>query len=179
MELVVANTEEKLEKIKELYLKSFPEEELKPFSLLIEKSREGLGEMLCIEEDGEFKGHALMALYKDLALLDYFAICEDKRGCGIGGKVLALLQERYADKRFLLEAETLSVPCDNKKQRQRRMNFYHRCGMVEDGMLVEVRGVAMDVLVPKEKVSFEEYCDLYRNVFGEEIYRQVKLLKKY
>ncbi len=184
MELIKADTEERLSNIKNLYLASFPKEELKPFSMLIENSKAGKGDLFCIEENNKFLGHALVAYYKDMVLLDYFAVDENKRGEGIGGKAIALLLEKYADKRFFLEAETLSVPCGNIEQRRRRMNFYQRSGMVYNGLLVEVRGVAMDVLVPKKSdltkviIDFEEYREFYRNVFGEDIYMQVKLLEK-
>ena len=179
MRLFNAETQKQLDEIKELYLKSFPEEELKPFEMLIDNSKCGKGELLYIEKDNEFAGHVLMATDKDLALLDYFAVAENKRGCGTGSEVMAMLQKRYADKKFFLEVETLSVPCDNLEQRQRRLNFYHRCGMKEAGFLVEVRGVAMDVLTHTADISFDDYSNLYRNLFGEEIFKQVKLLKTY
>lgn len=177
MKLLIADTKEKLDKIEALYLKSFPKEELKPFSLLLEKSREGKGEMLYIEKNGEFAGHALMAVCDNMALLDYFAIDENKRGQGLGSEALELIKKRYEDKLFFLEAESLKVPCDNREQRERRIKFYRNCGMVENGTFVEVRGVAMEVFVPEKKISFEQYKELYRKVYGEEICSQVKLLK--
>lgn len=66
---------------------------------------------------------------KTLHFLIILQVAENKRGCGTGSEVMAMLQKRYADKKFFLEVETLSVPCDNLEQRQRRLNFYHRCGM--------------------------------------------------
>lgn len=182
MQLSTASTEEQLGKVKELYLKSFPEEELKPFSMLVENSKMRVCEILYIEEDGEFLGIAIMALYQDMVLLDYFAIDDDKRGNGIGGRALALLLKRYKGKRFFLEAECLEVPCDNLEQRERRMKFYHRCGMEYNGIRAKVRGVVLDVLTPKMELnqtgglSGEEYLNLYRNVYGEEIYNQIKLI---
>lgn len=173
MELVAADGQ-LLEKIEGLYSRSFPEEEKKPYDIMVKNSRQGKGEMLAIMEDGRFLGHALTAFCEDLVLLDYFAVEDDLRGQGVGGRALSLLKERYADRRFFLEVESTQVACDNMEQRIRRKRFYHDNGMKDGGLTVNVRGVVMEVLVADRGLTFDEYRGLYRHAFGEAIYRQVR-----
>ena len=82
--LVPACTEQQLLKIENLYMEAFPKEERKPFSLLIEKSREGTVDILSIESDGNgMIGEAIVAKDRELALLDYFAVSPQLRNGGV------------------------------------------------------------------------------------------------
>ena len=56
MELNICSSSKRLEEVKALYMKAFPPEERKPFSIIEEKVREGSMEILCMEEDGRFLG---------------------------------------------------------------------------------------------------------------------------
>ena len=60
----------------------------------------------------------------DMVMLDYFAVSEKKRSCGLGGRALKLLQEKYGDKRFFLEIECEDETAKNATERVRRKAFY-------------------------------------------------------
>ena len=176
MNLRLANAVENyLEKIEALYYHAFPEEERKPFAMLLEKEKQNNVEILAVTTvDGEFLGEAITAMYEDMVLLDYFAMAPECRGKGNGSLVLKGLQERYGEKRFFLEIERTGVPAPNAEQRIRRKKFYLSNDMKLTECYVEVRGVEMEILTHDCSIEFEEYCSLYKNIYGKEIGNQIK-----
>lgn len=153
--------------VETLYLEAFPENERKPFSMIREKYRQKVTDVWLIEENGDFSGFAVTMNGGDLVLLDYFAICEEKRGQGLGGKSLRALQEKYRGKRFFLEVESLKVPADNIEERCRRKLFYLNNGMKELGVYAKLFGVEFELLGHACEVSFEDYFSLYDSIYGQ------------
>ena len=168
-----------VEKIRTLYEAAFPKSEKKPFALMVDRACAGLMEMIAVEdENGEFLGLVITILYSDIMLLDYFAIAEEKRGCGIGTKVLALLRERYSDRRFILEVEDPDeVGAQNREERVRRLEFYLRCGLSPLPMTISLFGVQMKLLCGGRVVNFEEYHEIFGAVFSEWAAKNVWLIK--
>ena len=166
MELIKANTINHYHKIRELYQSSFPECEKKPFRLIKYTQRQGLTDVWYIEEEGEFVGLAITMNTKEYVLLDYFAILQTKRGRGIGGKALGLLQDYYSDQKFFLEIESPDIESSNQKQREQRKKFYLDHSMREMGILADVFGTEMELLGYHCRISFEEYQSVYRDVYG-------------
>lgn len=185
LRLTEAVTEQQMKQIRKLYDTAFPKEERKPFSLILQKRDEGVTEILAIEdENGGFYGLALTILYKDIVLLDYFAIAEEKRGGGIGSEVLRLVQERCEGKRLLLEIEDTTkltsadldmdrASCQTMpeqsgaqdRQKLRRKAFYLRNGMRPMDYLVELFGVDMEILTYPVPVAYEEYHEIFEKVY--------------
>lgn len=171
------NNPQDLHEIQELYLSAFPLNERKPFPVILQKCQEGSMEILRIEtDDGTFIGLVIMIFYKDLAILDYFAIDEHQRNLGYGSKVLHLLNEHYPDKRMILEIEDPSVPSDNTHERVRRKGFYLRNGMILMPFCVNLFGVEMLILTNGQPVTFEEYHDIFMNVFSPAIRDKIQLI---
>ena len=178
MRLADAVTERQLRNIGELYSTAFPAEEQKPFSLLLEKRDEGFVELLSIEDEKEtFVGLAIVIVYDDLCLLDYFAVLPQRRGMGAGSSALKLLLNRYADKRLLLEIESTKKEASNSEQRLRRKAFYTANGMAALDYCVDLFGVEMEILTYRCDVSFEEYHSIFENVFSPRAAKNVKLIK--
>ena len=59
MKLIEAYQEQQLKDIQDLYEKAFPASEKKPFSLILEKRKEGVVEVLAIEGEERFLGLAI------------------------------------------------------------------------------------------------------------------------
>lgn len=177
--LAEAYDTQQLEKIEQLYLEAFPASERKPFAMLLEKRDAGLMEVLAVEEeDGSFAGLAIVMLHRDIALFDYFAIAPQKRGTGIGSEILKMLQQRYADRRFLLEIEDTALPVEDRQIRIRRKGFYLRNSMTPLPMIVNLFGVQMEVLSYRCEVSYDEYHAVYEAIFGPEMGRRVTLVRE-
>lgn len=165
-----------LKQIRALYKQAFPRAERKPFFLMLKKQREGFIEILSIEDEkGEFVGLAIMVLYCDLALLDYFAILPEKREGGIGSAAFQLLKKRYGDKKFFLEIESPEVESDNTEQRIRRKAFYLKNGMTILPFMVKLFGVEMEILTDNCSLDFQEYYGIYQDIFGRVVSRNVRL----
>lgn len=177
MRLEKAIERHQIDAIYDLYMTAFPKEERKPFPLMLDKCQEGSMEMLAIEDDNhEFLGLAIFVLYEDMALLDYFAIAEHKRGCGIGTKALILLQKYYKGKRFFLEIEDATVESDNKEERIQRRAFYLKNGMEVMAFRVDLFGVIMEVLTYETILLPKEYMRLYTGVFSNKVADKVRII---
>lgn len=175
MKLVQAVKKQQLRAVRRLYLTAFPRNERKPFWLILKKRRDGVFEILAIESDsGEFQGLAVTIHYKDMVLLDYFAIEPQNRGGGVGSTALKLIQERYAGKRLLLEIESTQETCADLPQRERRKAFYLRNSMQVMPYTVELFGVNMEILTYACTVSFAEYHEIFERVFSAKAARYVK-----
>ncbi|MBQ8199003.1 MAG: GNAT family N-acetyltransferase [Lachnospiraceae bacterium] len=159
--------------IKQLYRSAFPLNEKKPFWLIKSKYEKGQADVWVIEKENSFAGMAITMNGGDLVLLDYFAVCADKRSGGIGGEALKSLQEKYSDRRFFLEIESVDKPSPKLPERLRRKKFYLTNGMQEMGVNVKLFGVDMELLGYNCAVSFEEYRNLYLNTYGNWAARNV------
>ena len=178
MKLIEAINQSHLEKIQNLYNEAFPSAERKSFSRLIQTRDKGNAEILAIEnENNDFLGLAITAMYKDLVLLDYFAILPTQRGAGIGSKIFQSLKQKYANKRFFLEIERTDIPADNQHQRQKRKAFYLKNGMSNMPFFVNLCGMEMEILANNCKLDYEEYFSLYHNLFGKDISQYISLVK--
>lgn len=178
MKIIKATDEKRLKYIEDLYLCAFPASERKPFQLMLNKQAEGTMEILAIEEENAFFGLAIFAFDKDLALLDYFAISEDLRGQGIGSRAIKALQKIYAGKRFVLEIETTKKPCKDLEMREHRKAFYLRNGLHTMDFDVILFGVEMEILANCDKLTYEEYLDIYINACGLKYADKIRLIRE-
>ncbi len=165
-------------KLYKLYKKAFPKYERKPLLLILKTYRSGNTDIWILENEDEFGGFAITLNSKDMVLLDYFAVSENMRGKGIGGKALGMLQEKYKGKRFFLEIESTTVPSDNRDERIRRKSFYINNNMNESGLCVDLFGTEMEVLTYNCKISFEEYLSVYKDNFGWLVGNNIKNLSE-
>ena len=173
--LTPCQTKEQLSVVEALYMRAFPKEERKPFSVILAKAEEGSMEVLAIEEGSAFLGLAITILYKDRVILDYLAISEDKRGQSVGTQTLTLLKQRHMGKRLIIEIEDPDEPAENVTDRVRRKNFYLRNGLFEMPFRILLFGVRMQVLCTAP-LSFSEYHEVFPAVFSEHAAKNVILL---
>ncbi len=161
-------TKAQMKELKKLYQDAFPASEKKPFWLIRKKKRQGFSEILgLVNEENRLVGEIITIIWRDLLLVDYFAIAEDVRGQGCGARALELMKERYRGKRLLLEIETPDLPCDNSRERVRRKRFYQSCGMESMEYHVGLFGVEMEIMTFQCQVSFEEYHEIFVGVYGK------------
>ena len=160
--------------VKELYKAAFPANERKPFFLLKRRQRQGLSEILIVREGPDALGFMVTAEYRDMVMLDYFAIRPDGRGRGTGKKAFALLKESCEGERLFLEIERPTPDAENLRERARRKAFYLQSGMQPSGIAVRIFGTDMELLHASEPVSFEEYCALLRANVGPLYYRFIR-----
>lgn len=171
-----ADTDAQLQQIEALYMRAFPAAERKPFSMILRTRRRGNAEILTIEAaDGTFAGEAITVQCGSLVLVDYFAVSEEKRGCGVGSAALQLLRERYADKTVFLEIEsTKAENAPNRAQREKRKAFYLRNGLSCMPFRAVEFGVEMEILTFSGEVTFDDLHRLYKSVFGRAVAANIR-----
>jgi len=126
---------------------------------------------------GDFLGLAIFILHGRIALLDYFAIAENKRGKGIGSEALDKIKRLYPDKVLLLEIEDSDeVGADNLEERVRRERFYTSRGMKIMPYRIILFGVQMRVLTSGGEIDFAEYHRIFEEIFSPKIAENVKLI---
>lgn len=173
MELINVNNTPYLRQLKKLYKTSFPRAEKKPFWLMRKKCREGTMEMSALtEEDGTFAGLAIFVYYKDMVLLDYFAIEPSLQRMGKGSEALGLIKEKFADRRFFLEIESVYEDCPNLENRKKRRKFYLTNGMISQNYLVRLFGVEAEILSAGAPIGYEEYEAMYHEMFTKRVLKK-------
>lgn len=163
--------------LKRLYKQAFPWYERKPWTLLEQTCARGQAELLAVSQGRQqkaanFCGLAICMFWQDIVLLDYLAVEPKMRSLGLGGQIMPLLQQRYPDKRLLLESERPGAPRTNLADCQRRLHFYQKCGLQDTG--VTVRLYITDYLLlwspgaaaSEQPPVFADYRDLYNGLFG-------------
>ena len=174
LELLHPDDQAKKKQIETLYLKAFPKCERFPFHIICQKSREGVTDILSIEEDDQFLGLAITINYEDRVLLDYFAMDDKNRGKGYGSSALKALAQYYEGRRMIIEIETTTQEADNLEERIRRKRFYHKNGITNLGFMADLFGVRMEILSNGTPVTFDEYLELYVETYGERMREFVK-----
>ncbi|MDE6388577.1 MAG: 2-amino-4-hydroxy-6-hydroxymethyldihydropteridine diphosphokinase [Lachnospiraceae bacterium] len=175
------------------YMKTdFPPEEIKPFAVIekmwkqdsyyvyafYEDKAEDLDERADDSQDVLCAYAFLLADNKKRTLLlDYFAVCEDRRGEGYGSRALLLLREACADwNALLVEVENDELPDieeETRHIRRRRIAFYTEAGC----RMTDVRSLLWDVnyrimVMPlmdehAEECIVEKLCALYGGMYNK------------
>ena len=167
---------EHINDLRQLYLSAFPKAERKPFWFMLQKAARGKMEILEIDDDGAFEGLVITAVYKDLVLVDYFAVSETLRCGGIGSQVLGLILDRYPNRRVFGEIE-IPTGDENDNIKIRRKGFYLRNSAKQTGVLIDLFGVPMEILVFGDSLTYDEYIEFYRKVMGRAIASRIRLIE--
>ncbi|HEY9810661.1 MAG TPA: GNAT family N-acetyltransferase [Halomicronema sp.] len=110
-----------------IYTQSFPPNELISPEILTTELQNKPDRIWIAEIDNQIIGMALIYPFKtcNLTLLGYLATDPNFRSQGIGTQLLNTLTSHYSH--LLLEVEHPNYGT-NQQQRQRRLNYYRRCG---------------------------------------------------
>lgn len=158
-------TEGELNRLKELYMASFPDSERKPFEMIEAFEKRGQTEILGVF-DPDFAG-LLITLHAqdDLMLIDYLAVDPRKRGLGVGSAALSLFEQAHPGVPVIIEIEDPEVyPGEDKI---RRREFYFRNGFEQMPFAVDLFGVQMRILVRNGRITYPQYKDLLLRVLGD------------
>ena len=114
--------------VKKLYREAFPLREIIPFSKLLKLQKDGIIRILAAYENGEPCGVAVACTGSKSVLLMYLAVDGNKRGQGLGSKIMPALCDTFPRRNLLLEIEK---PDESKPMTVRRKEFYLSCGLYE------------------------------------------------
>ena len=167
-----------VKEIYEEYLeKEFTDDERKPLVVLKILMKLNIYECYGMYEDNELTGYAFMCRGKDgqTILLDYLEIIQKYRGQGYGSKILKLLQEKFADKKYLIaEVESLEQASDeeNLLLRSRRRAFYEKNGFKETSLTLMMFNTMLNIYVTplRQEINEEELAASMNQIYDSLYY---------
>ena len=137
--------------LRALYESAFPREERIPWEDLLRLVREMPLEFAEYREGTELLGITIVYPRPRLSWFWYFAVPEERRGRGIGQRILTALLTRYEGRSAVLDMEDPAQPgAPNPEQRRRRAAFYRRNGFRETGVGKTFGPVAMTMMLKGE-----------------------------
>ena len=149
-----------------LYRRAFPQNERKPFSMILSMWRKGRTDVWYFEDGGRFAGFASTINSRDIILLDYLAVQEGRRGRGIGSRILQELKKAYAGRGIFVEIESAFESGAGQAERIRRKRFYIANGLQPSRVMADVFGVRMELLCWNCCVNFSAYHAFYRDHYN-------------
>jgi len=176
IKLSKANSKTDFKNIKKLYKKAFPKCERKPFKTLLNLYTKNICDIFCIlDQENVFYGLAITIKHNNLVLLDFFAICPQFRGQGIGSKTLKLIQNHYSKSVIIIEIEdTFDSKAKNILQRLKRKEFYLKNNMCLQNFKVNLIGCHMEILTFNGDISFNDYHQIFKSYFSKKFYNKIK-----
>lgn len=170
--------EKRLEEIHELYEISFPEDEKMPFRIVLQKREAGVMRLFSVEDEGEFIGFCNITFCEDALTLNYFAILPSKQNRGYGTAVVSYLIEKYPDRSIVIDIEDDEVEAENTEQRRKRKAFYERLGFSVMPFRLTIFGVPSLIMSSGRSYNFEEYKNIFAQVFSERGAQRLILTKE-
>ena len=161
------------EAIAALYVRAFPANERRPLEPHF-AGHGGHAAMLAAREDGAFCGFASLLLWQDIVHIIYFAVEEERRGNGLGSRILDGIQALYPGCRVIVDIEEPEETAANNPQRIRRKAFYLRNGYAENDIHYDWRGTDYTILSRGGGITDEEF-----GRFWEELTKLVPVFQSY
>lgn len=124
-------SERQINRLKNIYLSSFPEDERRPWNMLLSMAvnpGHPLTLFTIADEGGEAIGLITMWRFDCFVYIEHFAIDERYRGRGLGGKVLT---ETKLSTQLPIVLEVEPVGGNYGATAQRRVDFYRRYGFTD------------------------------------------------
>ena len=169
---------ERLEQIRKLYESSFPEDEKMPFRIVLQKRDAGVMRLFSVEDGGEFIGFCNITLCEDALTLNYFAILPEKQNRGYGTAVISHLIEKYPERSIVIDIEDDEIEAENVEQRKKRKAFYQRLGFSVMPFRLTIFGVPSLIMSSGRSYTFEEYRNIFAQVFSQWGAQRVILTKE-
>lgn len=163
--------------IHHLYIEAFPQSERKPFGIILRSQRLGKTDICYFKSDGKFIGFATMLKGADTFILDYLAVRKKHRSSGFGTAMLTKLRKAYCDKGIIVEIEDPFSEGKGLYERQRRREFYLRCGFSPTGIMVSLFGVDMEILCTDSSLTPEQLLDIYHLHYGAMVEKFIRIIE--
>ena len=153
--------------LRALYESAFPDEERIPWGDLLRLVGEMPLEFAEYRDGAELLGLTIVYPRQRLSWFWYFAVPEEKRGRGVGQRILSALLARYEGRSVILDMEDPAQPgVSNTGHRLRRAAFYRRNGFRETGVGRSYGPVAMTILLKGDDTFTQaDYSEITAELF--------------
>ncbi|MEG1180882.1 MAG: GNAT family N-acetyltransferase [Oscillospiraceae bacterium] len=164
--------------------KDFRREEIKPLIAVIFLVLFGRSECIGAFENGVLASYAIIVKSKSCPyiLLDYLAVVGDRRGEGIGGKMLDHLQKRFGGIIIEVENPDFAANASAQTTMERRIAFYIKNGFVMTDVLCNLFTVEMNIMMYGPALCSDEVLfaldSLYSAMFTKSIRKKHVFLRK-
>lgn len=148
---------------KALYIKSFPDNERKPWEIMEACVLKGTMKMYVVEKQAEVIALAFVILDDAYLLLDYLAVAKAYQNQGIGSQILHSLAQSYPHLGLLVEIEDYDVY--QEPIMKKREAFYLRNHFQVNDLHIILFGVAM-ILLSTKPITFEIYKNILLQTLG-------------
>ncbi len=138
-----------MDEIKNLYLKSFPEDERFSFEILEECSKENNSDLYAIIDNYKFVGMCYIVNCTNAYYLMYLAVEPNLRNKNYGSRILRDLKEKY---KLLF----LSIEEPNNSISIRRKIFYLRNGFYDMNRFYEDTGINYEILCTDDRYEITD-----------------------
>ena len=169
---------------RERMVRDFPDDELKPLSMIEQALRRGAYECAAMFDGDEILAYAFFVILRrdglQYWLFDYYAVREDLRDSGVGSSFMRALAQYHLRSAscVLLEVDNPDTASDQSERalRLRRERFYLRNGLLRTGVRAYVFGVdyrLLELPVNGAHTSGEVaqiYSDIYRSQLTKELF---------
>ncbi len=145
------------DKVVELLLESFPEEELFPIWLMRLMALRKCIDFMAFYDGDEFIATGYSASTDKLIFGLYLAVRADKRSGGYGTRIIDLMRKKHAGKEFAFNIEVIDENADNIEQRKKRLKLYERLGFHLTDYVVIESGEPYSIMTDRETLNIEEY----------------------
>lgn len=150
---------------------TFPPCERKPLAFILQLMEAGRYTILGLCDGADLLGYATLHRhpdYPDYVLLDYLGVTAARRNGGLGGHILALLEEMFRGKACIIVEAESPAPGGSEAEnslRVRRLGFYKRagCRLIYEIGACGMRCQAM-ALGPVEDLS--AFVEAHRAIYG-------------
>lgn len=181
----IQKNEDVLNKVKQIYDLSFPENEKIPFEFLIRASQSESFHFNALMDGDDAVGLMVFLNDETYLYLFFFAIDGSIRSCGYGSKAIQLLKDTYKDLTIFGSVEIPDETSSNYEQRVSRIKFYERNGIYcTDNYLNTSQGEFLEISSDKNLDivaavdTFARVMSAILNVPFEKVRSQMKTRKK-
>ncbi len=135
---------------RQLYETAFPREEQIPYDDLVKLLAKMPLDYTAWHCGDSLVGITIVYQRPTTSWFWYFAVREELRGRGYGGRILEALKGRYAHQPLILDMESPQQAAENSEQRQRRHAFYKRHGFRDTGVGRSLAGIDYTIMMAGE-----------------------------
>ena len=159
----------------------FPSDELRSLASIQNSWLKEAYECYELLDDHIIKGYAFFVRRDRDYLLDYLAVAPEHRGEGLGSGFLRRLTENIKTADIIVcEVENPEAAADeeDRRQRERRLQFYLRAGFRKTELISIVFGVNYRILVFPEKREYSTaklrgiYTEVYRSILPKAYFQR-------
>lgn len=156
-----------IQKIYDLNLEAFPEEERIPNEKLLLISKRSCGKVFAFYDKDTFVGFTIGSYSKEYAIyyVWFLAVHKDVRSSGYGSIILDSIQKEYPQTQIVIEIEVLDPESENYEERVRRYEFYARNGFEKSEWGVSYFGADFQILSKPAPFRRDDYVKFWNSLW--------------